>query len=393
MEQMDSYVMKTYARIPVALVRGQGTRVWDADGREYLDFMTGLAVCSLGHCHPKVVEAIREQAGRLLHVSNLFYMEPQGTLARLLVENSCFDRVFFCNSGAEANEAAIKLARKYSKQKYGPGRYEIITTERSFHGRTLATLTATGQTKYQKGFEPLPEGFTYVPYNDLDAVAARISDRTCAVMIEPVQGEAGVYPASPEYMTGLSQLLRDRGVLLILDEVQTGFGRTGQLFAYQHFAGVTPDIMSVAKALGGGVAIGAMLATSEVSSGFEPGNHASTFGGNPLACAAGIAAFTAIIEENLPERARVMGDYFQAKLRSLMGAGSHIADVRGLGLMIAVELSVDATEVARRARENGLLVNVIAGKILRLLPPLTVTEDELDQAVAVIAKAVQETAA
>ncbi|MGB9858965.1 MAG: aspartate aminotransferase family protein, partial [Moorellaceae bacterium] len=268
----EQYVMRTYGRYPIALVRGAGARVWDADGREYLDFVEGLAVNSLGHCHPRVVEAIREQAGKLLHVSNLYWIEPQVELAQMLVENSDLDKVFFCNSGAEANEAAIKLARKYAKLHKGEECYEIISMRRSFHGRTLAALAATGQEKFHRGFEPLPVGFRYVPFNDLEALREAINSRTCAVMLEPVQGEGGVYPADPDYLKAVRELCDKEGILLIFDEVQCGLGRTGYLFAYQYY-GVEPDLMTLAKALAGGVPIGAMLAKEEVAAAFAPGDH------------------------------------------------------------------------------------------------------------------------
>ncbi|MEA4884579.1 MAG: acetylornithine transaminase [Clostridia bacterium] len=389
----QKYVMKTYNRLPIAFVRGEGCRLWDADGREYLDFMTGLAVNSLGQCHPAVVRAISEQAATLMHVSNVFHIEQQARLAQLLVENatgSGLSKVFFCNSGAEANEAAIKLARKYSRSKYGKGRYEIITAERSFHGRTLATVTATGQQKYQSGFEPLPEGFRYVPYDDLAAVQGAISAKTCAIMIEAIQGEGGVYPASEEYMQGLAELCRERGLLLILDEVQTGMGRTGRFYAYQNFAGVRPDIITLAKALGGGIAIGAMMATDEAASGFEPGNHASTFGGNPVACAAGIAVVETMLKEGIPEHAGEMGAYLGESLRRMARRHWCVSDVRGLGLMVGVELTIDANEVTRIARERGLIANCIAGKVIRLLPPLIVGRSEIDEAVRIIDTAISQ---
>lgn len=401
----DKHVIKTYNRLPIVFVRGQGCKLWDADGREYLDFMTGLAVNSLGQCHPAVVEAICKQAGTLMHVSNVFHIQQQAVLAEMLVGQASKRRpggggdprldparpdlakVFFCNSGAEANEAAIKLARRYSRVKYGEGRYEIVTAEHSFHGRTLAAVTATGQLKYQRGFEPLPAGFKYVPFNDLRAAREAVSDRTCAIMLEPVQGEGGVYPAAWEYLRGVRDLCQERELLLILDEVQTGIGRTGKFYAYQNF-GVEPDIVTLAKALGGGIAIGAMMATDEAAAGFEPGSHASTFGGNPVACAAGIAVVQTMIDEHIPERAARMGAYLKGKLDEMADRRKSVVQVRGLGLMVGVELEVDAGRVQTLALEHGLIINSIAGRILRLLPPLTVDGPEIDTAVATIEQAI-----
>ncbi|MBE3581630.1 MAG: acetylornithine transaminase [Thermoanaerobacteraceae bacterium] len=385
----QEYVMHTYSRYPVALVRGEGVRVWDADGREYLDFVGGLAVNSLGHCHPRVVAAVREQAGRLLHCSNLYWIEPQVKLARLLVENSDLDKVFFCNSGAEANEAAIKLARKYAKLHRGEACYEIITMRRSFHGRTLATLTATGQEKFQRGFEPLPSGFRYVPFNDLQALREAVNAQTCAVMLEPVQGEGGVYPADPQYLRAVAELCRKEGLLLIFDEVQCGLGRTGYLFAYQYY-GVQPDIMTLAKALAGGVPMGAMLAREEVAAAFAPGDHASTFGGNPLAAAAGVAALEALLEEGLVENAAQQGEYLITRLKSLASAFSQVVDIRGRGLMVGMEIEGPADAIAGACLERGLLINSCHGRVLRFLPPLTVKKEEIDAALAILEAVMKE---
>ncbi|HBT46719.1 MAG TPA: acetylornithine transaminase [Peptococcaceae bacterium] len=385
----QQYVMHTYSRYPVALVRGEGVRVWDADGREYLDFVGGLAVNSLGHCHPRVVAAIREQAGRLLHCSNLYWIEPQVELARLLVENSDLDKVFFCNSGAEANEAAIKLARKWAKAHKGEDCYEIITMRRSFHGRTLATLTATGQEKFQRGFEPLPPGFRYVPFNDLKALEDVVTGRTCAVMLEPVQGEGGVYPADPHYLLAVAELCRREGILLIFDEVQCGLGRTGHLFAYQYY-GVKPDIMTLAKALAGGVPIGAMLAREEVAAAFAPGDHASTFGGNPLAAAAGVAAFQALLEEGLVENAAQQGEYLIGRLKSLASPFPQVVEIRGRGLMVGMEIEGPADAIAGACLDRGLLINSCHGRVLRLLPPLTVKKEEIDAALAILEAVMKE---
>ncbi|MDN5347837.1 MAG: acetylornithine/N-succinyldiaminopimelate aminotransferase [Clostridia bacterium] len=386
--QGEKYIMNTYRRFPFALVRGQGARVWDADGREYLDFVSGLAVNSLGHCHPKVVAAIREQAGKLLHCSNLYWIEPQVELARLLVENSGLDKVFFCNSGAEANEAAIKLARKYAKAR-GDSRYEIITMRKSFHGRTLATVAATGQEQFHRGFEPLPEGFCYVPLNDLGALKQAIGPRTCAVMLEPVQGEGGVYVAEEDYLKAVRALCDELGLLLIFDEVQCGLGRTGYLFAYQYY-GVEPDIMTLAKALAGGVPIGAMLAKEKVAAAFQPGDHASTFGGNPLATAAGVAAFKLLLEEDLPRRAREIGAYLRTRLQELAGKYRQITEVRGRGLLLGLEIDGPADEVAVACERRGLLINAIHGHVLRFLPPLIIGREEVDRAVAILDGAMAE---
>ncbi|MDP3044504.1 MAG: aspartate aminotransferase family protein, partial [Bacillota bacterium] len=359
----DQYIMRTYGRLPIALVRGQGLYVWDADGKRYLDFVSGLAVDSLGHCHPRVVAAIQNQAAQFMHCSNLYHIEPQARLAKLLVENSVLDRVFFCNSGAEAIEAAIKLARKYAKKKHGPERYEIISAYNSFHGRTLAAITATGQAKFQQGLEPLPDGFKYAIFNDLESLKSVIGPHTAAVLLEPIQGEGGVNVADGKYLEGVRRLCDEHGLLLILDEVQCGLGRTGRLFAYEHY-GITPDIMALAKALGGGFPIGAMLATEEAASGFAPGDHASTFGGNPLACAAGLAAVQTIIETKLVEHSAKVGDYFLGRLRGLQDRYPFVKEVRGKGLLLGMELSIKAGGVVTRCREQGLLINCIGDHTL-----------------------------
>lgn len=376
------YVMTTYGRQPVVFVRGQGARIWDANGKEYLDFVSGIAVNGLGHCHPKVVAAIREQAGVLMHTSNLYYTEQQPTLARMLVDCSDFDRVFFCNSGAEANEAALKLSRKWGKRA-SEGKTGIITTLGAFHGRTMGAITATGQPKYQRPFEPLVPGFRHVLYNDIDALISAVSEATCAVMLEPVQGESGVHPAGREYMRAARGVCDKFGALLIFDEVQTGLGRTGKLFAYQHY-GVIPDVMTLAKTLAGGFPMGACLAKGEAANVFEPGDHAATFGGNPLACAAAIATLSTIHEERLVENAREVGEYFRKQLRKLS-----CKDVRGLGLLIAIEFEEPIGKaVAASCMENGLIVNAIGENIIRFLPPLIVTKADVDRAVEILASAV-----
>ncbi len=389
LELSDRYVMNTYGRIPLTPVKGAGTRLWDADGKEYLDFVAGIAVCALGHCHPAVAEAVAEQARRLMHVSNLYYIEPQARLAQLLVENSCGDRVFFCNSGAEANEAAIKLARKYAKLHGGPDKYEIITAFKSFHGRTLATITATGQPKYQKGFEPLPPGFKYVPFNDLSALEAAAGPHTCAVLLEPVQGEGGIHPAQKDYLKGVADLCRRHGLLLIFDEVQCGLGRTGRLFAYEHY-GVKPDILTLAKALGNGFPIGAMVAKEKVADAFSPGDHASTFGGNPLACTAALATLEYMLSHGVIENAARMGAYFKERLVELAGRFSFIREVRGLGLLLGLELTIEGAPIVSRCRERGLLINCVDGRILRFLPPLIIGTEEVDQAAGILKEVFRE---
>lgn len=377
------YVMNTYGRLPISLVKGQGARVWDADGREYLDFLAGLAVNSLGHCHPKVVDALTQQAATLLHVSNLYWIEPQVKLAQALVENSFADKVFFCNSGAEANEGAIKLARKYAKKTWGPDKYEIITMEKSFHGRTLATVTATAQPKYQKDYEPLPQGFRYAPFGDLKALEKAITANTCAIMVEPVQGEGGVNLADPAYWQGLAKLAETNNLLLIFDEVQCGLGRTGKLFAHEHY-GVTPHIMTLAKALAGGAPMGALLATDDVAQAFQPGDHASTFGGNPLVAAAGVAVMDVLLKDGLMDNCREVGAYFMGHLRRLQEKYPLIQGVRGLGLMVACELDRPGADIVAECLKKGLIINCTAVKVLRFLPPLTITKADVDEAVAVL---------
>jgi acetylornithine/N-succinyldiaminopimelate aminotransferase len=383
MDLGDQYLMRNVGRIPLAPVKGEGARLWDADGREYLDFVSGIAVNSLGHCHPAVVDAICQQAGTLIHCSNLYYIEQQARLARLLVENSALDKAFFCNSGAEANEAAIKLARKYAKLKEGAEKFEIITALHSFHGRTLATVTATGQPKYHKGFEPLPEGFKYVPFNDLAALEKAVGPATCAVLLEPVQGEGGVNVASRHYLEGVQMLCREHGALLIFDEVQTGLGRTGRFLAYQHF-GVEPDILTLAKALGGGFPIGAMLAKEDIAGAFQPGDHASTFGGNPLACAAALAAMEEMLLGGVVENAASTGAYLYEKLKGLGGKYPFVKEVRGLGLLLGMELNREGKDIVDGCLEQGLLINCVNNNVLRFIPPLTITPDDVDSAVAIL---------
>jgi predicted acetylornithine/succinylornithine family transaminase len=376
----EKYIANTYARYPILLVKGKGTRVWDLDGKEYLDFVSGLAVCNLGHCHPKVVKAIQNQAERLIHVSNFYYIEPQIQLASLLCKHSFADKVFFCNSGAEANEGALKLARKYAKEKIGKDRYEIITMERSFHGRTLATLTATAQEKFHKGYEPLMPGFKYVPFNDIGAVKNAIDSKTCGVMLEPIQGEGGVNCPSEGYLKALREICDEKGLLLIFDEVQVGMGRTGKLFAYEH-DGVEPDLLTLAKSLAGGVPIGALLIKKGIADSFMPGDHASTFGGNPLATAAGVAALTTILEEGMLENCQKMGDYFLSKLEEIRRKFPFIKEVRGKGLILGMELKMEGGSIVKEMMQRGILINCTMGNVLRFLPPLIVTKEEIDRVV------------
>jgi len=383
MASANEYIMNTYKRFPVVLTKGDGARLWDINGREYLDFVAGIAVCSLGHSHPQVVAAVKEQLDKLTHVSNLYYTQPQTQLAKLLVENSFADKIFFCNSGAEANEAAIKLARKYAHENMGPDRFELITMKDSFHGRTMATITATGQEKFQYGFTPLLEGFTYVPFNDLKALEKAISGKTCGVMLEPIQGEAGVNIPDENYLSEVRRICDRHGILLILDEVQTGIGRTGKLFAYEH-SGIKPDIMTLAKALGNGLPVGAMMATDKVAKAFVPGNHASTFGGNPLAMVAAVAVIETILREKILENCQNVGEYFLLQLKKLQQKYRIITEVRGRGLMLALKLDIEAADVVNECLQQGLLINSTGGKTLRFVPPLIITTHDVDRAIEVL---------
>lgn len=377
MDLDKKYVMQTYGRQPLALKEGKGALVKDVEGNTYIDCFAGIAVNNVGHSHPKVVEAICNQAKKIIHTSNLYYTEPQVELAKLLADISVHDKSFFCNSGAEANEGAVKLARKFT------GCGEIIAMENSFHGRTLAMITATGQHKYKKGFEPLPPGFKHVNYGDIDAVVENINDNTAAVLVEPIQGESGVIIPPEGYLKELRKVCNENDVLLIFDEVQTGFGRTGEMFASQLF-GVTPDITTVAKALGGGFPIGAVLAGNEVSNAFEPGNHAATFGGNPLACAAAIASINAIIDENMLINAREIGGYLRYKLEEQAKLYGIVEEVRGFGMMLGMELSINCGEIANKAREQGVLINCTADTVLRFLPPLVIEKGQIDTVTCVL---------
>ncbi len=388
LKRASRFVANTYSRFPICLVRGEGSRVWDTEGREYLDFVSGLAVVNVGHSHPRIVEAICKQAGELLHVSNLYHIKPQILLAQRLCELSFADKVFFCNSGAEANEAAIKLARKYSWERWGEGRAEIITMMNSFHGRTLGTLTATAQEKFHKGFAPLMPGFRYVPFDDIGAVREALTEATCAVMLEPIQGEGGVNLPRESYLKELGDLCRERELLLIYDEIQTGMGRTGKLFAYQNWD-VSPDIMTLAKGLAGGCPIGAMLAREEVAAAFKPGDHASTFGGNPLATAAGLAALEVLSSEGTLSHCRAMGERMREGLRELSERHPAVREVRGMGLLNAVELDQPGAPLVARMMEKGFLINCTMERVVRFLPPLIVREEAVNS----LLKALDETLA
>jgi len=379
----DRYIASTYSRFPVVLVKGSGCKVWNSEGKEYLDFVGGLAVCNLGHCHPNIVKAVNEQVQNLIHVSNLYYTEPQTKLAKLLTENSFGDKVFFCNSGAEANEAAIKLARKYTKENKGDGKFEIITMENSFHGRTMATITATGQEKFHNGFKPLLAGFKYVPFNNLEALERAINKTTCAVMVEPIQGEGGVNCPSDNYLKDLRKICDEHGLLLIFDEVQVGIGRTGTLFAYEGY-GTQPDIMTLAKGLAGGLPIGAMLAREKVAMSFSPGSHASTFGGNPVVTASALATIHTILKDGVLENCIETGAYLFQKLNKLKQKYPFIKQLKGKGLILGMELEFDGGEIVKECLEKGLLINCTMGKILRFLPPLIVTQSEVDAMVTII---------
>ena len=376
------YLMETYNRFPVVPVRGEGMTVYDCDGKAYLDFLGGIAVCGLGHSHPEVVAAIREQASLLTHVSNLYHIPLQIEVARLLVENSFAQKVFFCNSGAEANEGAIKLARKYGHERLG-GRDEIITMRNSFHGRTLATVTATGQEKFQKGFEPLPGGFAYVPFADIKALRGAITDKTCAVMLEPVQAEGGVIVPPPGYLKDVRDLCAEKNILMILDEVQVGMGRTGKLFAYE-YENIIPDMVTLAKALGNGFPVGALLATEKIAAAFVPGSHASTFGGNPLGMSAAKATIHVLLRGGFMDHAAQTGLYMKQRLEDLRQNHRCIKDVRGRGLILGVEMDMEVRDIINRCIEEGFLVGSAGTHVLRFLPPLIVEKGHVDQLVDVL---------
>ena len=385
-EMFDKYVIANYGRLPKAIVKGDGNYIFDADGNKILDMFPGWAVSGIGHCHPKVTQAIRAQAGELLHIDNTFYIPKQGQLAKLLSERAFGGKSFFCNSGAEANEAAMKLARRHTPQ----DKYKFITAHGSFHGRTFATVTATAQPKYHDGFLPLLPGFQYVPFNDIDAIIAAFNDEVAAVFLEPIQGEGGINIATNEYLQTVRELCDKYGAVMILDEVQTGIGRTGKWFAYQHYD-VQPDIITMAKALGGGVAIGAMMATPQVAASLVPGTHASTFGGNPLACAAAIAVIEAIEEDHLLDNAVKMGQYTNEKLEQLKEKHPIIDHIRGKGLMIGIQLTQSGAKIVDKCLQNGLRINCTHDTVLRFMPSMTVTTDQIDQAVNILDSVLSET--
>lgn len=389
-DNFNTSVMNTYGRFPIAIDRGEGCRLWDTDGKEYLDFVAGIATCTLGHAHPALIEAVTNQIKKLHHVSNLYYIPEQGNLAQYLVDNSCADKVFFCNSGAEANEAAIKLVRKYAYTVLDFMEQPVIlTAKKSFHGRTLATITATGQDKYQKDFGPLVEGFEYVPYNDITAIENAITDidegnrRVVAIMVEPLQGEGGVRPGDLDYFLRLRKICDDNQILLVFDEVQVGVGRTGKLWGYENI-GIEPDIFTSAKGLAGGIPIGAMLCKDSCAV-FEPGNHASTFGGNPFACAAGLAVLKTLEQENILQNVQARGEQLRVKLKAIANKYSNLfVDVRGWGLINGIEINPDveltSIELVKAAMDEGLLLAPAGPKVLRFVPPLIVSEAEINQA-------------
>ncbi len=380
----DQFIMQTYGRFPVAFVKGEGCYLWDANGKKYLDWLGGIAVNALGHAHPEIVQVLAEQAKTLIHTSNLFYTEPQARLAQLLCEHSFADRVFFCNSGAEANEAAVKLARIWAKSSANKERYEVLTVEKSFHGRTLAMIAATGQDKVKKGFAPLPEGFRTVPFHDLEAMKAAVGPKTCAIMVEPVLGEGGILFHSQEYFTGLRKLCDDHQLLLVFDEIQSGLGRTGRLWAHEHY-GVTPDVLTSAKALGTGLPIGACLAREEIAAAFTPGTHATTYGGNPLVCAVAEKFLEILLAPGFLDGIRERGDYFLGGLKKLMETHETIREVRGKGMMLGATLSIPGREVVAAAMAQGLIINSPQENALRFVPPLILTKEQIDEGLARLA--------
>jgi len=378
-KESHQYIMNTYARQPLVLVKGRGASVFDSEGKEYLDFVCGVATCNLGHCNQRVVVALQKQAQRLMHVSNHFHIEPQIGLAKMLVKNSFADKVFFCNTGTEAIEAAIKISRRYSREVLKKDRYEIITMRGSFHGRTYGAVSATAQEKFHAGFEPMVPGFRYVPFNDVPAVESAVNDATCAIMVEPVQGEGGVNIPAAGYLRSLRQICDKHGLLLVLDEIQTGMGRTGALFAYER-EDVVPDVMTLAKGLGNGFPIGALLATDKVAAAFSPGAHGSTFGGNPLACATAAAALETLLEDNIIiQNVNRLGLHFLEGLAQLRRKYGFIKDVRGAGLLVAMELDFPGKEIVAACLKEGYLINCTADTVLRFMPPLVITEEEIDR--------------
>lgn len=378
-----TYLMNNYGRYPICFEKGDGCKVYDTDGKEYIDFLGGVAVNSLGYGHKNLVNAIKNQAEKLIHISNYFWIENQISLGKLLAENSFADKAFFCNSGAEANEAAVKLARKYAYKKYGSHKNHIIAMSGSFHGRTLATLSMTSNKKYQEGFGPCPEEFSFADFNDTESLAKLITENTCAVILEPIQGEGGVTPSDISYLEEVKEICQKNNVLLIFDEVQCGMGRTGNLFAYESY-GVTPDIVSLAKGLGGGFPIGAILATDEVASAFEPGDHGSTFGGNPLACAAALATLNTILEDGFLKNVCDTSTYFIEKLNTLKEKHSIVKTVKGKGLLLGLELKIEGSDIVKKGLEKGILINCTASNVLRFVPPLIINKKEIDSLISAL---------
>lgn len=378
MAHADQVMARTYTRFPLVFSKGEGSTLFDTGGRSYLDFVAGIAVCNLGHAHPKLVRTLADQAGSLWHVSNLYYTTPQIELADWLVKHSFADRVFFGNSGAEANEAAIKLARRYFSERNQAHRFRIITMEQSFHGRTMATLSATGQAKIKKGFDPVLDGFDTVAFNDAAALRSKISSDTCAVLIEPVQGEGGVRCPDADYLKAVREICDETGVLLIFDEIQTGMGRTGKLFAYEHF-GIEPDVMTLAKALANGLPIGAMLAREKIAAAFNAGSHASTFGGTPIVTSVAAQVCRMLVDEDIVENARVMGQYFRDRLLDLKMRHAVVDDVRGIGMLLGMKLNIEGGDLVKACMQRGFLINCIQDNILRFVPPLIITREEIDK--------------
>jgi predicted acetylornithine/succinylornithine family transaminase len=391
-EQSEKIFIPTYSRFPIILRKGRGVRVWDVNGKEYLDFLAGIAVNVLGHCPRKVVMAVQKQVQRLIHVSNLYYTEPQLNLAKILIQNSFADRVFFCNSGTEANEGALKLARIYMKNKFGQKRYEFIAAKNSFHGRTFGSLSVTGQEKYHQGFEPLLQGIKFVPFNDADAIEKEINEKTCAVILEPIQAEGGINIPSKNYLKKVREICNKHQILLILDEVQTGMGRTGKLFAYEHF-GIEPDIMTLAKGLGGGIPIGAILTKEEIAKAFGPKTHASTFGGNPVACASAVATLETILEDGyLLDYCQRISKYFIKKVSAMKEKyPEKIKEIRGMGLLVGIELNFNGNDIVKKCMEKGLLIGTAGdGSVLRFTPPLIIEKEDVDEAISILDKVIRE---
>ncbi|WP_077623609.1 acetylornithine transaminase [Sediminibacillus massiliensis] len=382
-------IMPTYNRFPITLVKGKGSYVWDDQGNKYLDYTSGIATCNLGHTPEPVKQQVQEQLDSLWHCSNLYHIPSQQQLAEKLVENSCGDQVFFCNSGAEANEAAIKLARRYAQEVKGTNASEVVTFTNSFHGRTLATLAATGQEKIQKGFAPLTPGFRYLPYNDPSVLSTVVSEQTCAVLLELVQGEGGVIPVDQEWLNQLSEICKQNDILLMVDEIQTGMGRTGTLFAYQQY-GIEPDVISLAKGLGSGIPIGAIIAKEEAAKAFTPGSHGSTFGGNPLATTAGLATITELVETDVISESAILSDYLVEQMRQLQANHSSIKDIRGRGMLLGIVVEGNAIDYVHKAREHNLLILVAGPQVIRVLPPLTTDRQEVEEFTAIMAKVFEE---